>query len=420
MVDSIEVLAPTGGSEQARVVAHGHLSDGCTSLAGDTVARQAQTIVVTLSTTRQPGAACAAAGQSYQQEIALNVAGLLAGEYVVVVNGVTGSLTLGAATVAQSLSTATPQASPTPGSATATAAPTQPPTAVATTVALTPAPTTTGAGQPSNCVDKAAFYGDVTIPDDSPFKQGEKFTKTWKVRNEGTCTWQGYTLVFAGGDNMSAPLSTPISPAAPEAIIEISLALLAPTRGGPQIGNWELQDAQGARFGVGASGQGPLWVKISVAYSGQENVATPSAGNSCGATRNSAYETQVLSLINAQRAAASLSTVSPQPQLAAAAEQHSLDMACNDFISHAGTDGSSWKNRVAAQGYANYNSAREIIYAGDVTFGADPGGAVDWWMNSPVHHDIVLYPTVTELGIACALSPNKPNWGYYTVVFARP
>ncbi len=318
-----------------------------------------------------------------------------------------------------------PGAAPTTTAPTATATTTAP-AATPTTVA-TPSPpatpagvTPTAAGAGSACENKAAFYGDVTVPDDTPFQQGEKFTKTWKVRNEGTCAWQGYALIFAGGDNMSAPLSATLPAAAPATIIQVSLDFVAPTRGGPQIGNWELQDAQGNRFGVGASGQGPLWVKIAVAYSGQENVATPSAGNSCGAARNTGFEAQVLALINAQRAAAGVGAVSPQPQLSAAAQQHTADMACHDFISHAGTDGSSWKNRVAAQGYANANAAREIIFAGDITFGADPAGAVDWWMHSPVHHDIVLYPTVTELGIAVAISPTKANWGYYTVVFARP
>ncbi len=79
-----------------------------------------------------------------------------------------------------------------------------------------------------------------------------------------------------------------------------------------------------------------------------------------------------LSLINSIRSANGLSTVSLQPQLAAAAAEHGQDMACHDFISHTGTDGTTWKNRVANQGYANYNSAKEIIYAGDVSFGAPP------------------------------------------------
>jgi uncharacterized protein YkwD len=94
-------------------------------------------------------------------------------------------------------------------------------------------------------------------------------------------------------------------------------------------------------------------------------------------------------------------------------------MACNDFISHNGSDGSTWYDRIKAQGYANYSSARENIYVGNPAFGGDAQGAFTWWMNSKIHHDNILYPTVTELGIAYVFNQNSTYAGYYTLDLAR-
>src|SRR5687768_7520314 len=38
----------------------------------------------------------------------------------------------------------------------------------------------------ANCTDSAVLLRDVTIPDDTQLKPGEKFTKTWEFKNNGT------------------------------------------------------------------------------------------------------------------------------------------------------------------------------------------------------------------------------------------
>jgi len=95
-------------------------------------------------------------------------------------------------------------------------------------------------------------------------------------------------------------------------------------------------------------------------------------------------------------------------------------MACADFISHTGSDGSSWYDRVAGQEYANYTSARENIYVGPPDYGGTPQGAFDWWMDSAVHRENILNSWVTEVGIAYAYRSNSTYGGYYALVFARP
>ena len=154
--------------------------------------------------------------------------------------------------------------------------------------------------------------------------------------------------------------------------------------------------------------------------SASEPTDEPTDFGDCAATENNDYENQVLSMINSARESAGLSSLTLSSQLTAAALEHSQVMACADFVDHNGSDGSTWYDRVAAQGYANYNSARENIYVGDPSFGGTPDGAFTWWMNSQVNRDNILFASITEIGIGYVFNSNSSYGGYFTVVFARP
>ncbi len=71
-----------------------------------------------------------------------------------------------------------------------------------------PSPTAaspTAEPNPPDCTNLFAFLGDLTVPDGTMFSQGEKFTKTWRFQNAGTCTWNtSYKIVNHSGDIMSA------------------------------------------------------------------------------------------------------------------------------------------------------------------------------------------------------------------------
>lgn len=280
-----------------------------------------------------------------------------------------------------------------------------------------------------DCVDEAAFYTDVTIPDGTHFAAGAAFTKTWQVHNTGSCAWgDGYALVFAYGDVMSAPLSNPLPEVNPGDTADISIDLIAPMRGGEQTGNWEFQDSQGDRFGVGSGGTDYIWVQVHVEWATAEQ-GLPSAPQpaaplvntpNCSAGQNSDFENQVLSLINTGRAEQGLAPLTISTSLSNSAREHSLDMACQDFVDHNGSNGTTWYDRVSNQGYTNANSARENIYVGDPAFGGTPQGAYTWWMNSQVHRDNILNTAVSEIGIGYIYNQNSQYGGYYTVVFARP
>jgi uncharacterized protein YkwD len=295
-----------------------------------------------------------------------------------------------------------------------------------------------GAASPAakTCHDVAAFYGDVTIPDGTAFRAGDKFTKTWRFRNNGDCTWTpAYSVVFYAGEIMNAPLSIPFpSTVAPGQQVDISINMQAPARGGEFTGNWEFADPAGTRFAAGATGKDRFWVDINVSFVDSQGAALP-AGPSpstgfvpgaaaaipagCPGKQDRSYETQVVALINQARQQNGLPPLQVNNQVAAAALSHSADLACNNFLNHTGSDGSSWYDRLRAQGYA-YSDAHENIYAGDPGYGGDPQGAFNWWMNDQVHRDNILNPNVTEIGVGYVANSQSQYGGYFTVDFTRP
>ncbi len=128
----------------------------------------------------------------------------------------------------------------------------------------------------TGCFDRALFVADVSIPDDTPLAAGQAFTKTWRLRNNGTCGWTAdYALVFAGGDGMGGAAATRLGQAVPPGgEIDLSVGLVAPTGSGAYRGVWMLQNPEGRSFGIGPSGSLPFWVQIQV---GSE--ITPPSGN---------------------------------------------------------------------------------------------------------------------------------------------
>jgi hypothetical protein len=112
--------------------------------------------------------------------------------------------------------------------------------------------------------NQAGFVADVTIPDGTVMYSGDTFTKTWRLRNDGTCTWSpDYKLVFVSGNQLGGPdqLTLGIS-IVPGQMIDISLTLITPEAAGIYEGFYKLQDASGNTFGVGASGNGLFFVRI--------------------------------------------------------------------------------------------------------------------------------------------------------------
>ena len=178
----------------------------------------------------------------------------------------------------------------TPGAA-ATPTPTQPvavppsatsPAPTATTAPPTPKPTATPIPIPCN---QAQFLADVSIPDDTILTPGEEFTKVWRLKNIGSCTWdEDYSLVFVSGDRMQASRSVPLEDRVrPGEKIDVFVDFVAPSQAGRYRSLWMLSNASGKNFGIGDEADQAFWAQIRVAAP-NKNFSLDLAANMCTAT----------------------------------------------------------------------------------------------------------------------------------------
>ena len=117
-----------------------------------------------------------------------------------------------------------------------------------TTIPPTVAPPT--APLPVTCTDDSAYVSDVTIQDATVVAAGQAFSKTWRVRNTGTCTWgAGYQFVFVSGAAMTTSNAISVSSTAPGAAADLTVPMTAPTASGTHAGVWQLRNLSGVLFG---------------------------------------------------------------------------------------------------------------------------------------------------------------------------
>ena len=118
------------------------------------------------------------------------------------------------------------------------------------------------------CIDAMTLIAHLSFDDDGmrsppPVSPGTPFQKTWRVQNNGTCTWTtGYTLTPVGGNVPQATMGgmpTPIpAPVAPGEAADITVNLVAPLVPGVYQGFWSMRNPNGLLFGD------RLWVGITV------------------------------------------------------------------------------------------------------------------------------------------------------------
>jgi len=128
-------------------------------------------------------------------------------------------------------------------------------------------PLNAGAAQYYPC-NRAQFIRDVTVPDGSSFTPGDTFTKTWRLRNTGSCTWTAtnYKLVFTGGDAFGVATSQALTKDVPPwSYVDLSITgMIAPANPGKYFSYWKLKDGAGQQFGVGWSGSVAIFALINV------------------------------------------------------------------------------------------------------------------------------------------------------------
>jgi len=103
---------------------------------------------------------------------------------------------------------------------------------------------------PTSSCYRSRFVEDVTIPDFTALRPGEAFTKTWRVLNNGACSWlPGFRFAFYGGDPMGGSNYTLTQPLTPGKQMDLSIPMTAPSGTGIVISTWRMSDATGWFFG---------------------------------------------------------------------------------------------------------------------------------------------------------------------------
>jgi len=123
---------------------------------------------------------------------------------------------------------------------------------------------------PASLPDNATWIADVTVPDGTAFGKNQSFTKTWKIMNTGTTTWDSsYKLVYADGPILGEVLIVSIiNPVMPNDQIELSVPMKSPSELGTVVNHWRMMNGKGQFFGD------DLYVQIVVGTE-SEKTATP-------------------------------------------------------------------------------------------------------------------------------------------------
>jgi hypothetical protein len=147
-----------------------------------------------------------------------------------------------------------------------------------------PGPTPTKTSTPGTVCDKATFVSDVTVPDGTTFSAGTPFTKTWRIRNDGSCTWTtSYAMLFVSGDLLGASTASNLpTSVAPGQTIDVSINMIAPSAPGHYRSYWQMRNASGTKFGFGPSGTWGIYADINV--TGTYATAYDFYANACSAT----------------------------------------------------------------------------------------------------------------------------------------
>ncbi len=113
---------------------------------------------------------------------------------------------------------------------------------------------------PAACTNVLAFVADETIPDGTVVQAGEMLDKRWRVKNAGTCNWDGrYRLRHIAGHALGAPEEMALFPARAGTEVVVRIVFQAPEEPGPYFSTWQAVDPQGRPFGD------PIYMQIVVA-----------------------------------------------------------------------------------------------------------------------------------------------------------
>lgn len=131
-----------------------------------------------------------------------------------------------------------------------------------------------------------------------------------------------------------------------------------------------------------------------------------SSKNEQVSTGQSSMTSQVVNLVNSERAAQGLTALQKDSRLAALAQQKAEDMAKNQYFSHTSPTYGSAFDMLKAAGYS-YKTAGENIAMGQKS----AASVMDGWMHSSGHRANILHTSYEKIGVGYAVSADgMPYW----------
>ncbi len=117
--------------------------------------------------------------------------------------------------------------------------------AASATITLTP----TKGPSPTPCTDLFEIISESGLVMGTQMDLARPFTKSWTLKNVGSCQWDKYKFVFVSGLLLGAttPLQVPITE--PGGTATLNLNLTSPSIAGNFIGKWRVQNSKGDLFG---------------------------------------------------------------------------------------------------------------------------------------------------------------------------
>ena len=108
-----------------------------------------------------------------------------------------------------------------------------------------PGTTTTASG----CYN-SALVSDVSIPDGYEIKAEKEFTKTWEIKNTGSCDWnKDFKITYVGGSLFGSDTTKIRKFVEAGESTNISLQMVAPKNAGTATSSWQMADESGNLFG---------------------------------------------------------------------------------------------------------------------------------------------------------------------------
>ena len=101
-----------------------------------------------------------------------------------------------------------------------------------------------------NCVNGMQFVNDLSIPDRTVLLPDMNATKTWRIKNTGTCTWDStYTFNYVKGTLTGQPSWSIQKMVGPGDTYDVSVDFTTPSANGEYLSYWQMRSPLGMNFG---------------------------------------------------------------------------------------------------------------------------------------------------------------------------